>query len=198
MLDDVTLTGRHVELVPLEMKHIEELWAAGADPLIWTYLPVAVSSREQIAGIVTEALREKAAGTQFPFAVVDKVQGVVVGSTRYLNISLANRGLEIGWTWYSPSVWRSHVNTECKYLLLRHGFESLNLVRVQFKADSRNERSNRAIRRLGAIHEGVIRKERILHDGYIRDANLYSILEEEWPAVKRRFETELLRETPKK
>lgn len=111
----------------------------------------------------------------------------IVGSTSYLNISLQNRSLEIGGTWLDPKVWRSSVNTECKYLLLKYGFEELNLIRVQFRTDTRNERSNRAIRRIGAQFEGTLRQEMIMHDGYIRDTHVYSILDKEWESVKARM-----------
>lgn len=124
----------------------------------------------------------------YPFAVYDKQLQRYVGSTRYLNITLEHRNVEIGWTWYTPEVWRTRVNSECKYLLLKYGFEELNLLRVQFKTDSRNERSHYAILRIGATQEGVLRRERILHDGYIRNTNVYSIIDSEWPAVKGNFE----------
>jgi RimJ/RimL family protein N-acetyltransferase len=105
-----------------------------------------------------------------------------------LNISLTNKNLEIGWTWYSPEVWRTRVNTECKYLLLRYCFEALQLVRVQLKADIRNSRSNAAILRIGAVREGELRQDRILHDGFRRNAYIYSVLDTEWLEVRRRLE----------
>lgn len=193
MIQELELIGNRVKLVPLRSSHVEDLFHAGREEIIWTYLPLKVSSLEDMKKLVEEALEQKARGQQFPFVVIDLSTNEIVGSTRYLNIMLSNRNMEIGWTWYSPQVWRTHVNTECKYLLLKHCFEELNLVRVQLKADVRNERSNKAILRIGAKHEGVLRKDRILHDGYIRDSNLYSIIAEEWPEVKARFEQQLLR-----
>lgn len=193
MIQELELIGNRVKLVPLRSSHVEDLFHAGREEIIWTYLPLKVSSLEDMKKLVEEALEQKVRGQQFPFVVIDLSTNEIVGSTRYLNILLSHRNLEIGWTWYSPQVWRTHVNTECKYLLLKHCFEELNLVRVQLKADVRNERSNKAILRIGAKHEGVLRKDRILHDGYIRDSNLYSIIAEEWPEVKARFEQQLLR-----
>ncbi|MBN6189192.1 GNAT family N-acetyltransferase [Aneurinibacillus sp. BA2021] len=120
--------------------------------------------------------------------LIDKTTEKVVGSSRFLNISPSNRTLEIGWTWYSPEVWRTRMNTECKYLLLRHCFEVLSTIRVEFKTDSRNLRSQRAIERLGAVKEGVRRNHRILPDGYIRDSVYYSVIPQEWETVKARLQ----------
>jgi RimJ/RimL family protein N-acetyltransferase len=194
MLEDVTLTGTRVQLVPLELGHLEGLFAAGNDREIWKYLPSKMESLEDMKGIVLEALRLKANGMQVPFTVIDLQTKEIIGTTRFLNMALSSRNLEIGSTWYSLKVWRTSVNTECKYLLLKYCFEQLGLVRVQFRADVRNERSNRAIKRIGAKHEGILRKDRILHDGHIRDTNSYSIIEEEWLEVKDRFERQLLKD----
>ena len=127
-----------------------------------------------------------------PFAIVDALSGKVVGSTRYLSIAPEDYGLEIGWTWLAREARRTAVNTECKYLLLRHAFESLDAIRVQLKTDSRNQRSQQAIERLGAVREGVLRTQRILENGYQRDTVMYSIIATEWPAVKSALEEKLL------
>ena len=190
------LEGVRVRLLPMERSHAEALFEAGRDPEIWRYLPVKVETPEDMERIVEEALKARKIGTEFPYVVYDKELGKLVGSTRLLAISAQHRNFEIGWTWYSPEVWRTRVNTECKYLLLRWGFEEFRAVRIQLKTDVRNERSNAAIRRLGAVHEGVIRRDRILHDGHIRNANLYSIIDSEWPAVKARLEGFLGGEVP--
>ena len=124
----------------------------------------------------------------FPFAIIDRASGTLVGSTRYYDISQTNRSLEIGSTWLTPRAWRTAVNTECKYLLLKHCFESLGTIRVQLKTDSRNLRSQKAIERLGASKEGILRNHMILPNGYIRDSVYYSIIEQEWPAIKGRLE----------
>lgn len=182
------IEGRRVQLYPLEMKHAPELFECAQDKRIWTYLPCIVQSIEDMQQLISEALTGKERGLEYPFVVWDKELRRLVGSTRFLNISLPNRNLEIGWTWYTPEVWRTRVNTECKYLLLNYCFEELQAVRVQLKADQRNERSNLAIQRIGALQEGVLRQDRILPDGYIRNSNLYSIIHSEWPTVKSRLE----------
>lgn len=120
--------------------------------------------------------------------IIDQATNQVVGSTRFLDISSQHRQLEIGSTWLTPSVWRTRMNTECKYLLLKHCFEVLETIRVQIKTDRRNVQSQRAIERLGAVKEGVLRRHRILPDGYVRDTVYYSVIDEEWPAVKARLE----------
>jgi RimJ/RimL family protein N-acetyltransferase len=137
---------------------------------------------------VRTALDGQKEGITLPFVIFDRETGQIVGTTRYADISPEHRSLEIGWTWYHPSVWRSRVNTECKYLLLRHGFETLGTVRIQLKTDLRNERSQKAITRLGAVREGVLRNHRIMKDGYVRHTVMFSIMDSEWPDVKQRLE----------
>ncbi|MBI4841836.1 MAG: GNAT family N-acetyltransferase, partial [candidate division NC10 bacterium] len=132
-------------------------------------------------------------GTQIPFAIVERASGKAIGSTRYLDIRRGDRGLEIGWTWIGLPFQRTAVNTECKYLLLVHAFEDQRAVRVQLKTDLRNEASQRAIERLGAVREGVLRKHMVLWDGFIRDTVYYSIIDSEWPEVKRRLQRRLAR-----
>jgi len=176
----VELEGERVRLLPMEAGHVPELYEAGKDPAIWLYTTRRVRTLEDMRGLVEAALAAKEQGTELP--------GKLVGSTRFLNISAPHRQLEIGWTWLNPSVWRTRVNTECKYLLLRHCFETLGAVRVQLKTDSRNERSQRAIERIGAVREGVLRRHMILPDGYIRDTVMYSVTDLEWPQVKKRLE----------
>jgi RimJ/RimL family protein N-acetyltransferase len=180
-------------LIPLQTEHAEELFEQAKYPEIWTYLPLKVDRLEDMKQIVAKALAAKERGLEYPFAVYDKELRRLVGSTRFLNINLDHKNLEIGWTWYTPAVWRTRVNTECKYLLLNYCFEHLGLIRVQLKADTRNERSNRAIERIGATREGMLRKDRILHDGYVRNAYIYSIIRDEWEDVKRRLESYLSR-----
>jgi RimJ/RimL family protein N-acetyltransferase len=133
-------------------------------------------------------MKSKEQGLRYPFVIFDKSANEIVGSTSYLDISPQNRKLEIGGTWLDLKVWRTRVNTECKYLLLKYGFEELNLVRVQLRTDTRNEISNHAIQRIGAQFEGTLRQEMILHDGYIRDSNVYSILDKEWETVKNKLQ----------
>lgn len=157
----VTLRGERALLVPMEPSHIDGLWDAAQSPDIWRYLPMLPQSRDDIAAIVQAALAAQEAGQEVPFVVIDLDTNRVVGSTRFLDISTAHRNLEIGWTWYAPSVWRTRVNTECKFLLLRHCFETLNLLRVALKTDLRNTRSQQAIERIGGVREGVWRRHRV-------------------------------------
>ncbi len=185
----LTLTGRHVRLEPLAEAHVPDLTAVGLDPDIWRYMLYGdIDSEAKMLGFVRDLLARQARGTDLPFAVVDQASGRAVGCTRYLEIRPHDRGLEIGGTWYGAAYRRTAVNTESKYLLLRHAFETLGCIRVQFKTDLRNERSQRAIERLGAIKEGILRNHMITPDGTIRDSVYYSILDREWPGVKARLE----------
>ncbi len=188
MSQNVRLVGERVELIPMEPAHVDGLYAAGSNPEIWDYMPMRVASRDDMIRLVREALRARDEGRELPFVILDRATGRIVGSTRFLDITPAHRGIEIGWTWLAPGVWRTAVNTECKYVLLRHCFETLEMIRVTLKTDTRNVRSQRAIERLGAVREGVLRHHRIMPDGYLRDSVYYSILAEEWPAVKARLE----------
>ena len=177
-----------MRLEPLAPQHARDLFAVGSDEAIWTYMPRPVlQSVEDTQAWVQEALAVAASGTQIPFAIIHRAGGKAIGSTRYLDIRREHRGLEIGWTWVGTAYQRTPVNTECKYLLLTHAFEELGAVRVQLKTDLRNERSQRAIERIGAVREGVLRKHMALWDGFIRDTVYYSILDSEWPDVKRRL-----------
>ncbi|MDQ0178584.1 GNAT family N-acetyltransferase [Bacillus chungangensis] len=188
MLKKVSLIGKRMKLLPLQASHAEGLYKAAAFPEVWTYLSTKVKNQEDMHHIINNALEAREKGTELPFTVIDQETDAIVGSTRFLYISIPNKHLEIGWTWYTPAVWRTRVNTESKYLLLRYCFETLQFNRVQFKTDARNKRSRQAIIRLGAVEEGIIRKERVLQDGYIRDSAMYSIIKEEWPSVKERLE----------
>ena len=178
-----------MRLEPVVPRHAEDLFAAGSDGAIWTYMPRPVlKSVGDTLGWIQEALAVAAEGSQLPFAIIHRRSGKAIGSTRYLDIRREHRGLEIGWTWVGTAYQRTPVNTECKSLLLTHAFEELGAVRVQLKTDLRNERSQRAIERIGAVHEGVLRKHMVRWDGFIRDTVYYSILASEWPDVKRRLE----------
>ncbi len=190
----VVLYGDAVKLEPLDPAHADDLLAAGADPEIWRYMPIPQpNSVAEVRKWIDEAWKLAATGDQLPFAILDPETGRAVGSTRYLEIHRNWRTLEIGWTWLAASVQRSAVNTETKLMLLKHAFEDQGALRVQFKTDGRNLRSQKALERLGAVKEGVLRKQRINHDGYVRDAVYYSILDDEWPAVKQRLVTRLER-----
>ena len=188
----ITLMGRVVRLEPLSEAHVPDLTMAGADESIWRYMVYGgVGGQAQMREWVREILSRQARGTDLPFAVIHLGSGRAIGSTRYLDIQPQHRGLEIGGTWYGVAYQRSAVNTECKYLLLQHAFEVLGCLRVQLKTDLRNERSQRAIERIGAVREGVLRNHMLLPDGHVRSSVYYSLLNLEWPAVKAKLEEKL-------
>jgi RimJ/RimL family protein N-acetyltransferase len=183
----LTLNGVHVRLEPLALDHALDLFTSGNDPEIWRYMPIPLPrSIAETEAWIASALEGAADGTEIPFAIVHHASGRAIGSTRYLDIRRSDRALEIGWTWIARKHQRSAVNTECKHLLLSHAFDNHGAIRVQFKADARNVRSLAAIERIGGVREGVLRNQRILHDGYIRDAVIFSIIDSEWPGVKER------------
>ena len=185
----LTLSGRVVRLEPLSEEHVPALAQAGRDESIWQFMLFgALNSEDKMRDWVQYLLRQQASGTDLPFTVFHLADQCAVGMTRYLDIRLADRAVEIGGTWYAPAYQHTAVNTECKYLLLRHAFETLGCIRVQLKTDLRNERSQRAIQRLGAVREGVLRDHMILPDGTVRSSVYYSILASEWPRVKTRLE----------
>jgi RimJ/RimL family protein N-acetyltransferase len=188
LVNPVTLEGRHVRLEPLSLSHHAGLCDAGLDEELWRWIPRRVRTPADMRAYIETALRAQAEGTALPFATIDAASGRVVGSTRYGNIDELNRRLEIGWSWIGRPWQRTAVNTEAKYLMLRHAFETLAAVRVELKTDSLNERSRRAILRLGAVEEGTFRKHMLTESGRIRHTVYYSIIDEEWPAVKARLE----------
>lgn len=184
----VTLTGTHVIVAPLALAHAADLFAAGGDAETWLYMPrPALRSVEDAESMIRQALVETEAGREIAFAIVDRASGRAVGSTRFLDIQRPHRALEIGWTWIGPAWRRTPVNTESKLLLLTHAFEDLGAHRVTFKTDARNERSQRAIERIGGVREGVLRRHRVRWDGFVRDSVYYGITDEEWPAAKARL-----------
>jgi N-acetyltransferase len=193
----VTLRGVRVTLAPLGPEHRDALAAAARDPEIGRFLVEPPGPDPPVVGgLIEKLLARQAAGTDLPFVVLETNSGRPVGGTRYLNIDRPNDVVEIGGTWYERALWRTPVNTECKLLLLRHAFETEGAHRVQLQTDLRNERSQRAIARLGAVREGVLREHRRLADGYRRSSVVYGIVASEWPAVRRRLEGFLARPWP--
>jgi RimJ/RimL family protein N-acetyltransferase len=187
----VTLQGHHVVLEPIAERHAAGLFQAASDSRIWDYMMDGPFGTLADMEAYVRRVLERAAAGDVPFAIVRRADGRAVGSTRYFAIERAHRGLEIGHTWLDSACWRTALNTECKYLLLRHAFEDLGAIRVQLKTDLRNARSQQAIARLGAVREGVLRKHMIVKDGYQRDTVMFSITDTEWPAVKGRLEAKL-------
>ena len=185
----VTLTGNLVHLEPIGLEHAADLYTAGSEESIWTYLPRrAFNSVEDAEGWIKACVAQLVTGKRVHFAVMHRETAKTVGSTGYLDIERAHRTLEIGMTWYGVDWQRTGVNTECKYLLLRHAFEGMGARRVSFKTDSRNERSRRAILRLGAVEEGTLRNHRIARDGMDRHSVFYSVIDREWVGVKEGLE----------
>jgi RimJ/RimL family protein N-acetyltransferase len=188
----VTLSGRFVRLEPLAETHVPDLARVAGDESIWRYMLYGtIQSEDQMLAWVQDLLERQARGTDLPFAVIHTGSGKAIGATRYLDIRPADRGIEIGGTWYGADYQRTAVNTECKYLLLTHAFEQLGCLRVQFKTDLRNVRSQQAIERIGATREGVLRAHMVTPEGHIRDSVYYSIIAPEWPQVKALLEGKL-------
>ena len=185
----VVLTGKHVRLEPMIEEHVPGLAEIGIGQAFWDFMLYGnIETVDDIRNWVRDILSRAERGTDLPFVAIHLASGRVAGATRYLNIVPKDRGLEIGGTWYGLEFQRTPVNTECKYLLLRHAFETLGCIRVQLKTDLRNERSQKAIERIGAVKEGVLRNHMILPDGRYRHSVFYSILDTEWPGVKKRLE----------
>lgn len=188
-LRPIILEGTIVRLEPLSEAHVAGLAEVGLDPDIWRHMLYGnIDTEAKLSVFVRDLLARQAGGTDLPYAVIYKETGKPIGCTRYMNIDIRNRGVEIGGTWYGAAYRRTGVNTECKYLLLGHAFEEWECVRVQLKTDLNNVRSQQAIERIGAMKEGVLRNHMIRPDGTLRDSVFYSIIDREWPDVKARLE----------
>lgn len=187
----LTLAGRLIELQPLRHEHAPLLVEAAADGSLWELKVTVVPGPDTVDAYLEAALRGAQQGTVMPFAIIDRATGLLLGSTRFWKIDMANRKMEIGHTWLRASVQRSGVNTEAKYLLLTHAFETMKAIRVQFTTDELNEKSRAAILRIGAKQEGIVRNERIMPDGRIRNSVRFSIIDAEWPDVKAMLERKM-------
>lgn len=183
----LVLEDKYVRLVPLAEEHFEALSIAAQDETIWTYMPVKGMEKEKLTEALKESLLQKEKGEHYPFAVLDKTSGKILGSTRFLRLNEEHLNLEIGWTWFVKACWGKGINESCKLLLLRHCFETLKCVRVQIVSSEKNTRSRKAIVRIGATFEGVLR-DMIIRNGEKRSVAFYSILEDEWPVVKAGLE----------
>jgi RimJ/RimL family protein N-acetyltransferase len=193
MLTPTNLSGEAVNLEPLSCSHFGKLCAVGLDEDIWRWMPTGAGTTEQIMAWLEQALDEQGKGSALPWAIVDRSSGQLVGTTRFGNIDMSHRRVEIGWTWIARPWQRTRVNTETKYLLLRHAFESLGCIRVEFKTDALNERSRNALLRIGAREEGTFRQHIITSSGRLRDTVYFSIIDSEWPDAKARLEAKLVR-----
>ena len=193
-ISPVILNGEYVRLEPMTEDHILGLAEIGVGQTFWDFMLYGrMDSVENMRNWVMDILSRAQNGTDLPFVAIHLASGKVAGATRYLNIMPKDRGLEIGGTWYGTEYQRTPVNTECKYLLLTHAFERLGCIRVQLKTDLRNVRSQKAIERIGAKREGILRNHMILPSGQFRDSVFYSILDSEWPEVKKRLEESIVR-----
>jgi RimJ/RimL family protein N-acetyltransferase len=191
----VTLAGRRVRLEPLDPeRHFDGLCAMGLDPDLWRWTLNTVETGEDLRRYVDTAMREMGEGRSVPFATIDIASGKVAGSTRFGTIDRGNRRVEIGWTWIGRPFQRSHVNTEAKYLMLRHAFEVWSCKRVELKTHAGNERSRNAMLRIGCAFEGILRNYQTSEHGVTRDSAMFSIVDREWPDVKARLETMMQRD----
>ena len=188
-----TLAGRHVRLEPLELSHAEELLEVALEPELWRFTTKRIDSPDALRTYLDTAMAERDAGVSLPFITREADSGRAVGSTRFLNISRYDRRVEIGWTWIGKRWQRTAVNTEAKYMMLCHAFETWECVRVELKTSTLNERSRAAIRRIGGVEEGIFRRHMRNADGSWRDTVYFSILDREWPDVKQRLEESLAR-----
>lgn len=190
-LAPVTLAGHHVRLEPLSLAHHAALCAAGADPDTFRWFPTTVAGDAAMRAFIELALSEQLAGRALPFVIRRQSDGEIVGSTRFGAVELAHARGEIGATWLHAGARRSAINTECKLLLLRHGFEVLNFNRIELKTDALNSISRVAIARLGATPEGIFRQHMVTSTGRVRDTAWFSIVKSEWPAVCERLQQKL-------
>ena len=192
-LEPVTLEGAHVRLEPLAESHFQGLSEVALDLELWRLIPITIRTPEELKASIDAMLAAQAAGTTLPFVTIERSSQRVIGATRFMNIDFANRRLEIGGTWIAKPWQRTAINTEAKYLMLRHAFETLGCVRVELKTDALNEKSRNAILRIGAKEEGTLRRHTLTWTGRMRDTVYFSILDSEWPQVKAGLEAKLTR-----
>ena len=190
-IESIVLVGKFVRLEPLSMNHLNGLAEVAFEDSIWKLNPIIISNDEKLRQYVETALDEKERGISLPFATIEKSSNKVIGSTRFGNIDVKNRRVEIGWTWIHPNWQRSAINTEAKFLMLRHAFEIWNCIRVELKTDVLNEKSRNAILRIGAKQEGIFRHPVVCETGRIRDTIYFSVLDSEWQEVKNNLASKL-------
>ena len=193
VVEPVTLEGQHVRLVPLSMQYFDQLWAVGSDAELWRWTPYQIKTPDEMRTYIKTALDWQEVGTALPFVTIHKASNQVVGSTRFGNIDSSNHRVEIGWTWIGRSWQRTPINTEAKFLMLQHAFETWHCIRVELKTDALNEKSRAAILRIGAKEEGISRNHMITESGRIRNSAYYSIIDTEWPQVKADLQAKLSR-----
>lgn len=190
-MKSIELRNEVVTLRAIEKADEDAIYEAGHYAEIWQYMSSKIESRSDANTYIEDLHNKMAAGNQYTFAIIDSKTNELIGSTRFYNIDEANKSVEIGYTWLTPTVWRTSINTNCKYLLLDYCFEKWRLNRVQIVADERNERSCNAIKRIGAVQEGILRKHMIRADGFVRNSVVFSIIKEDWPQVKMNLQEKL-------
>ncbi len=178
------LKGELIELIPLEENHFEDLEFLAREKSIWEFIPADMSNSNKCFGVFSSAIIEREKGTQFPFVIFDKQKMKIIGSTRLMEIYPVHKKLEIGWTWLHPDYWSTPVNLECKLLLLTFCFEELKVIRVQLKTDENNIRSQKAIQKIGAQYEGILRNDMLRENGTKRNSAYYSIIDSDWETIK--------------
>jgi N-acetyltransferase len=192
-IEPVTLHGALVRLEPLSLDHLPGLAEVGLDPVIWQWTTARPTTMGELRAWAETALGNRDAGNEFPFATIDQATGRPIGSSRFMNIALEHHRVEIGWTWVAPAWQRTGANREAKLLMLGHAFGTLGCRRVEFKTDSLNEPSRTALLGIGAQFEGIFRNHMVMPDGRMRHSAYYSVIDEEWPAVKAGLERSLAR-----
>jgi RimJ/RimL family protein N-acetyltransferase len=192
-LEPVTLTGRLVRLEPLSLDHVPRLAEVALDPAIWQWTIARPTTEAELRAWAETAIANREAGTEYPFATIEVASGRPIGSSRYMNIALDHRRVEIGWTWVAPAWQRSGANREAKLLMLGHAFDTLHCRRVEFKTDSLNERARTALLGIGAQFEGIFRNHMVMPEGRMRHSAWYSVTDDEWPAVRASLERSLAR-----
>jgi RimJ/RimL family protein N-acetyltransferase len=192
-IEPVVLNGRKVRLEPLALEHVPGLAEVALDPAIWQWTIARPTDEAGLRAWAESALAGRAAGTEFPFVTLDAATGRPIGSSRFMNIVLEHRRVEIGWTWVAPAWQRTGANREAKLLMLGHAFDVLGCRRVEFKTDSLNEPSRNALLGIGATFEGIFRNHMVMPGGRMRHSAYYSVIDEEWPAVRAGLEESLAR-----
>jgi len=189
----INLIGKTVDLLSLEERHFEPLYETAKDKRIWEYFPFEGSEKTRFISHYTGTLADREKGNHYPFIIFHKQENKIIGATSLYDIHPKDRNLEIGWTWLHPDYWATDINLECKLLLLTYCFESLKTVRIQFRTNNLNLRSQKAIQKIGATFEGILRKNKIREDGTIRSSVYYSIIDEEWEKVKQNLLSQINR-----
>ncbi len=189
----ITLEGIHIRLEPLSFEHFNDLAEIAFDEELWRWTLGKVTDEASLREYISEAIEGAKTGIYLPFAIIEKSSGKAIGAARFGSIVVEYRRVEIGWTWIARNFQRTFVNTEAKYLMLKHAFETWKCLRIGIQTDSLNQRSHDAILRIGAKKEGIIRKDKITHDGRVRSSVFFSIIDDEWETVKKNLELKMER-----